>query len=60
MNIIFSLMNKAQLKIALYERQRLYARMLKDNVTGAAKVQVEKEIETILVKLYKQVKPTKL
>lgn len=56
MNVLFSLMNKAQLKLALYDKQRLYAQMVKDGITGPAKDQVQNEIQEILKVLFVQVK----
>ncbi|HTF22021.1 MAG TPA: hypothetical protein VK658_28265 [Chryseolinea sp.] len=56
MNLVYSLMNKAQLKLALYDKQRLYHQMVKDKITGSTKEQVAKEIEVILTRLYVQAK----
>lgn len=56
LTIITETLDKAQLKMQLYNKQKLYAQMLKDGITGPAKEEVAEEIAEILKKLYRQLK----
>ena len=56
MNAIIGLLDKAQLKLALFDKQRLYHQMVKDKITGATKDNLQKEIESIVSRLYSQSK----
>jgi hypothetical protein len=49
---IKSTIDMALLKVKLVEKQRLYAQMLKDNVSGPVKEQLSQEIGEINTKLY--------
>lgn len=55
-----SIVDKAQLKVLLYERQRLYHQMVNDKITGPTLEKVQKDIQDILKKLYRQVNPKQL
>lgn len=55
-SFILDQMDKIQLKLALYDKQKLYAQMVKDNITGPVKDQVQEEIAEINTRLYHQLK----
>lgn len=47
-----SLVEKADLKCKLSEKQRLYAQMLKDKIDGPVLEETSREIEALTLKLY--------
>lgn len=49
------LVEKALLKCQLYEKQRLYAQMLKDKIDGPVREELSREIEALTLKLYSNV-----
>lgn len=50
-----SLVEKAKIKCQLYEKQRLYAQMLKDKIESPVLEKLSREIEAITLKLYSNV-----
>lgn len=49
---IQSLVDKARTRNELVKKQRLYAQLLKDKITGPAKKEVEDEIAQLTLQLY--------